>query len=44
MRIGVADEVSMSSFFGGVRDMSGAETSVYHNRYINVSPGSDPTT
>jgi hypothetical protein len=38
MRICVADVVSMSSLFGGaLRDMSGAETSVYHNKYINVS-------
>ena len=38
MRIGVGVGVSMSALLRGVeRDMSGAETPVYHNRYINVS-------
>jgi hypothetical protein len=45
MRIGVADEVSMSSLFGdGLRDMSGTETSVYYIGYINVSSCGGPTT
>jgi hypothetical protein len=45
MRIVVADGFSVSSLFGGaLRDMSGAETSVYHNKYINVSRRGEPIT